>query len=223
MAAAGTAGDDRRPPRRRADAERNRRAIVEAALRLFARQPDATMADVAAAAGVGRVTLYAHFPSRQALLEAVVERAVSEAVGSDPAAEAHGDAAAGAPPGTSAGTGSGHRAGTAADDMRALIRDSWDTLHRFGRLSAMVQRELGPERLRDRHGPVLDQVGRLVERGRADGSLRSDVPAGWLATMVYSLLHAAADEVDAGRLAAADVAGLLEATLLPALLPPLSS
>lgn len=183
------------------------------------------MADVAAAAGVGRVTLYAHFPSRQALLEAVVDRAVAEALGQSEAAGALGDPAAEAPPDAppESTADADERARTAADEMRALIRDSWHTLHRFGRLSAMLQRELDAERLRDHHAPVLDQVGRLVERGRADGSLRTDVPAGWLATMVYSLLHAAADEVDAGRLPADDVADLLEATLLPALRPPPSS
>ena len=68
------------PPRRRADAERNHAAIVEAALALFAERPEATMAEVAASAGVGRVTLYAHFPSRHALLEAVVDRAIAETV-----------------------------------------------------------------------------------------------------------------------------------------------
>jgi len=30
-------------------------------------------------AGVGRVTLYAHFPSREAVLEAVLERTISQA------------------------------------------------------------------------------------------------------------------------------------------------
>jgi AcrR family transcriptional regulator len=187
-------------PRRRADAERNHAAIVEAALALFAERPEATMAEVAAAAGVGRVTLYAHFPSRQALVEAVVDRAVAETV-AQPAEEVSPDAPAG-------------------EALRAMVRSSWRALHRFGRLSAMVQRELTPERLRDHHGPVLDEVDALVARGQADGSFRSDLPRGWLVTTIYSLVHAAADEVDAGRLDPAEAAGVLEATLLPALAPP---
>lgn len=188
------------PPRRRSDAERNHASIVDAALRLFAERPEATMAEVAAAAGVGRVTLYAHFPSRQALIEAVVDRAVAET-----ATVAIGDL----PPEATAG-------GT----VGMLVRRSWRSLHRFGRLSALAQRELGADRLRARHGPVLDAVGVLVARGQADGSLRSDLPGSWLVTTVYSLIHAAADEVDAGRLAAEDAAEVLEATLVPALSPP---
>ena len=191
-------GDEARP-RRRADAERNHAAIVEAALGLFAARPEATMAEVAAAAGVGRVTLYAHFPSRQALLDAVVARAVAETV-AEPADEV--------PPGA-----------PASEAVRAMVRSSWRSLHRFGRLSAMVQRELGPERLRGHHGPVLDEVEALVARGQADGSVRDDVPRTWLATAIYSLVHAAAEEVDAGRLDAADAPDVLEATLLPALAP----
>jgi hypothetical protein len=101
-----------------------------------------------------------------------------------------------------------------------MVRSSWRALHRFGRLSAMVQRELEPERLRDHHGPVLDEVDALVARGQADGSFRSDLPRAWLVTTIYGLVHAAADEVDAGRLDAAEAADVLEATLLPALAPP---
>lgn len=187
-------------PRRRSDAERNHAAIVDAALRLFAQHPEATMTEVAKAAGVGRVTLYAHFPSRQDLIEAVVDRAVAET-----AAESLGDL----PPGATAG-----------EAVSTLVGRSWRALHRFGRLSALAQRELGADRLRDRHGPVLDEVGALVARGQADGSLRADLPGSWLVTTVYSLIHAAADEVEAGRLAAEDAAAVLEATLVPALSPP---
>jgi hypothetical protein len=83
----------------------------------------------------------------------------------------------------------------------------------------MVQRELDPQHLRDRHGPALDEVDALVARGQADGTFRTDLPRTWLVTTFYGLIHAAADEVDAGRLDAADAADVLEATLLPVLTP----
>ncbi len=41
-------------------------------------QPEASVEDIARAAGVTRQTVYAHFPSREALLNAVVERATAE-------------------------------------------------------------------------------------------------------------------------------------------------
>jgi AcrR family transcriptional regulator len=60
----------RRP--QRADARRNFDALLAAAREVFADQgTDASLEDVARRAGVGIGTLYRHFPSRQALLEAV--------------------------------------------------------------------------------------------------------------------------------------------------------
>lgn len=55
-------------------------AILEGAARLFAAQGDqASMNDVAAAAGVARATVYRYFPNRQSLVEELARSAVSEA------------------------------------------------------------------------------------------------------------------------------------------------
>ncbi|MFI6350179.1 TetR/AcrR family transcriptional regulator [Streptomyces sp. NPDC050560] len=62
-------------PRRRAprsDGQRNRRLIMEAAARAFATDgADASLNAVARDAGVGVATLFRHFPTREALVEAV--------------------------------------------------------------------------------------------------------------------------------------------------------
>jgi AcrR family transcriptional regulator len=63
-------------PRRRADAQRNIDAIVAAARDLLGQGALPSMSEVAASAGVGRVTLYAHFASRELLLDAVVRQAI---------------------------------------------------------------------------------------------------------------------------------------------------
>ncbi|WP_406632295.1 TetR/AcrR family transcriptional regulator [Amycolatopsis sp. WGS_07] len=56
----------------RADAQRNYDRLVAAARNAFAEQgADASLDDIAQRAGVGNATLYRHFPTRQALLEAV--------------------------------------------------------------------------------------------------------------------------------------------------------
>lgn len=56
----------------RADARRNREKILVAALELFTeRGTDVSLDAVARAAGVGVGTLYRHFPTREALVEAV--------------------------------------------------------------------------------------------------------------------------------------------------------
>ena len=57
----------------RADAQRNYQRLLDAALAVFAEHgaDDASLEEIARRAGVGIGTLYRHFPTRQALLEAV--------------------------------------------------------------------------------------------------------------------------------------------------------
>jgi AcrR family transcriptional regulator len=57
----------------RADARRNRERIMSAGRELFARDgPEAQMDEIAARAGVGIGTVYRHFPTKEALLTAMV-------------------------------------------------------------------------------------------------------------------------------------------------------
>jgi AcrR family transcriptional regulator len=69
----------------RADAARNRDKIIDAARVAFrARGYDAPLDDIAKAAGVGAGTLYRHFPTREALIDAVMQAwvdRVSDTVG----------------------------------------------------------------------------------------------------------------------------------------------
>lgn len=61
----------------RSDALRNRERLIEAATRVFgAGRPQASLEAVAREAGVGIGTLYRHFPTREALFEAVYRREV---------------------------------------------------------------------------------------------------------------------------------------------------
>ncbi|BBK42954.1 TetR family transcriptional regulator [Allostella vacuolata] len=63
------------PPDLRADARRNRERILQAAVGQFTRHGiDASLEDVARAAGVGAGTLYRHFPSREALIAAALRQ-----------------------------------------------------------------------------------------------------------------------------------------------------
>lgn len=70
---------DQTTKRPRADALRNRERVLEAAKTVFsAGGPDASLDAVARQAGVGIGTLYRHFPTREALYEAVYRREVDQ-------------------------------------------------------------------------------------------------------------------------------------------------
>jgi TetR/AcrR family transcriptional regulator, mexCD-oprJ operon repressor len=66
---------------------------------------------------------------------------------------------------------------------------------------------------------VLARVERLIARGQDEGAFRTDVLRDWLVTVTYSLLHAAAEEVNAQRLSSSEAA-VLGSTLLAAITRP---
>ncbi|MCL2514583.1 MAG: TetR/AcrR family transcriptional regulator [Microbacteriaceae bacterium] len=73
------------PARRRADVERNERALLEAAAAVFAQSGrHATVRDVAEAAGVGMGTLYRHFPTRGDLVIAVYRHQIEVCAAAGP-------------------------------------------------------------------------------------------------------------------------------------------
>jgi AcrR family transcriptional regulator len=70
---------EKSPRKLRADAVRNRERVLEAAKEVFsAGGAGASLEAVARAAGVGIGTLYRHFPTREALYEAVFRREVQQ-------------------------------------------------------------------------------------------------------------------------------------------------
>ncbi|HMI20144.1 MAG TPA: TetR/AcrR family transcriptional regulator [Sphingomonas sp.] len=67
------------PRKPRADAERNRQRLLEAAMAAFAAQgAAASLEEIARSAGVGIGTLYRHFPTRDALIEHVYRQAIGQ-------------------------------------------------------------------------------------------------------------------------------------------------
>lgn len=65
----------------RADAQRNRDRLVEVAVRAFTEGgPDVTLESIAKTAGVGIGTLYRHFPTREALIDAAYRNELAKLV-----------------------------------------------------------------------------------------------------------------------------------------------
>jgi TetR/AcrR family transcriptional regulator, mexCD-oprJ operon repressor len=178
---------------RRATADRNADAILEAAAELLERRSAVSIAAVAARARLSRVTVYAHFPDRQALLEAVVGRAVEQTVAIVEAAKP----SEGRPP----------------DALRRFVSEAWAQLDRHGAIAQAAADHLSPEAMRRAHAGAHDHLARLIERGRRDGSFRTDLPTEWIVTAVLALFHACGDYVRAGRIEAAEAPRLLTATI----------
>jgi hypothetical protein len=73
---------------------------------------------------------------------------------------------------------------------------------------------VSPVGLRETHAVVLERRRGPDPPGPSGWFFRRDLPRRWLVTAIYSLVHAAADDVDAGRLPAGRAAGVLEKTVL---------
>lgn len=168
------------PDRRRQIAEHNLEAILDGAERLLQRGRQPSIAAVAKEAGVSRPTVYAHFPDRRALLEALVERTVRHTM----------DLLSSAEP----------QRGPAQDALQRLIAAGWQQLSNHDQIAHAAASELSARSMRAAHQSAREVIEGLVERGRRDGSFRTDVPAGWLVTAALALMHATAEEVRIGQL-----------------------
>jgi AcrR family transcriptional regulator len=183
--------------RRRADADRSVQAILDASLEALASDPDASMAEIARRAGVVRGTIYAHFPSREALLDAVMEYAVGQVADATRAAEP--------------------ARGKPKDALERVLRATWRQLSHFHVLLAINTARLSAKELHRRHLPVTTQFAPLIERGQKDGVFRSDVPVSWHVAVIRSLVHTASAELQSGRLTEADVERTVVTTVLAAM------
>ncbi|MDA0638275.1 TetR/AcrR family transcriptional regulator [Nonomuraea sp. MCN248] len=163
------------------------RAIVSAARTLLGSDPHARTDDIAKAAGVGRMTLYGHFGTRAELVDAALVDALRAGDETLAAIDLTGDA---------------------DEAMTRLLASSWQIVAESAALLAAAEEVLPPGRIRDLHDKPVRRMTELVRRGQDQGVFRADLPTGWLVSVVQYILHGAAAELRAGRLApheAADV------------------
>jgi AcrR family transcriptional regulator len=184
---------------RRADAERNIQAIIDAALEALASDPDASMAEIARRAGVVRATIYMHFPTREALLDSVMENAVAQVAEATRAAEP--------------------TQGEPEEALQRVLRATWHKLSDFQTLLAINTSRLSAKELHRRHQPVMTQFVPLIERGQEKGVFRSDLPVSWHLAMIRAIAHAASAEVRSGRIPASEVEPAMLTTALAAVSP----
>jgi TetR/AcrR family transcriptional repressor of mexCD-oprJ operon len=184
---------DTTPDHRRAIAARNIEAILDAAEALLARGAAASTSAVASEAGVSRVTVYAHFPTREALLEAVVERVVRRA--------------------TTAIDAVAIDQGEPLDALERLVAAGWLEIERNRTVAHAAAEQLSPAALARSHAALHEPITALVLRAQEQGAFRDDLPPGWLVSSYFALMHACGEEVRGGRVPAADAVGILQASL----------
>ncbi|MDX2601965.1 helix-turn-helix domain containing protein [Streptomyces caniscabiei] len=144
------------PPPRRRDARRNREALVAAAHDVFTEQGlEAPLDVIARRAGVGNATLYRHFPSRAALIDAVFHDQLAGTM-------AVGDRVRDAP---DAWTGLTEYLGAVFDTLAADR----------GTNDLMTTRVRGVDVLESVHEHNRRTVELLLRRGREEGTVRADV------------------------------------------------
>ncbi|MGW4563948.1 TetR/AcrR family transcriptional regulator [Streptomyces sp. NPDC004561] len=178
----------------RADA--NRRRILDVALAELLRDPDASMDQIARAAGVVRRTVYGHFPSREALISTLVDEAVQ--------ALADADAAV--------------RAGV-ADPAEAVARSVlaiWATADRYRLLIALAQRTVTVQGIRERLAPLREAKLRVLRQGLETGVFSSPLPAPALAYVHEQMLFALMEAVNDGLLTAEEAGRAATVTVLTA-------
>ena len=152
----------------RADGQRNRERLLAAAVQLVARDgAQASLEEIARQAGVGSATLHRHFPSRQALLEAVFRDGIAQLC-----------TLAAAQPGEAPG-----------EELAAWLEELtvYTATHR-GLAYALLA---GPDGLSSEEvcctDMLLGVLNVLVDRAASAGALRADVNAGELMMLANAI------------------------------------
>ena len=182
----------------RRDAQLSIDKIIAAATECIAVDPSVAMATIAHVAGVSRVTLYSHFPTKHELISAATQSLISEV-------DTHLD---------------DHRVDHLSADqaLQHLIRHAWTALSRH-RAFAVVIRERYGDVYEQRRDPVQRRLMSLIQRGRTEGHFRSDQPLIWQTALIEDLVVSAARLANQGHIGESDVAGCLLETVMAALRP----
>src|SRR4051812_5733115 len=158
----------------RADAERSVRAILEAAERVLAEDPSASMEQIAEAAGLTRITVHRRFANRQALLEALAVSAKQQLI----------DAIEDARPAAAPALVALHR--VTANVLR--VKSTW----RFTLSHATAHTSAAAALWAEIDGHTVD----LMVRARREGLLGPDADLDWARQVYYALLSEAIDRPD---------------------------
>ncbi|MDE0201121.1 MAG: helix-turn-helix domain containing protein [Rhodospirillaceae bacterium] len=171
-----------------------RQAVLDAAIDTLARNPGASLSEIATRAGVGRASLHRHFPSRADLIAAASQQCMDEIDAAT--AEALKDAQ------------------TARERLSRMLEAVVPLGDRY---HFLVSEAADDESVRMRYQEDLDWIARLVDDLKREGVIAAEVPHNWAVVNIDAQIWIAWSEVAAGNLAPAHAADLAIRTLLEGL------
>ncbi|MGH2876642.1 MAG: TetR/AcrR family transcriptional regulator [Solirubrobacteraceae bacterium] len=156
----------------RADAERNRRRLLDAATEIFCeRGIEVGVGEIAQRAGVGRGTLFRNFPTKERLIAAILVQRMNESAAR------------------------GREALSADDPGEALFELIEGSICRSrtdrALFDALADTWLVDEDLRAAHAELLEVLGALLRRAQDAGSVRPDVGAVDLMMLIKGVCESA--------------------------------
>lgn len=168
-------------------------ALLDVVAEALVADPSASLAEVAAAAGIGRTTLHKQYATRDDLMRAVAHRAIdlwSAAIDS------------------------------VVDGADGGLRSLIEAMIPIGPQLAFLWRnpmfEHVPE-IVDRWTAVEERGKHVVDRAQANGVIAAEVPKWWLLQSLYSVIYVASESVRSGHLAPRDAPRLVLSTYLSGL------
>jgi AcrR family transcriptional regulator len=167
-----------------------RDAVLMAAAQLLVRNPGASMAEVAQAAGISRASLHRLVDGRKALVSELAELGIRRGRAALEAAQPE--------------------SGDPTEALRRVVAELVPVADLFN----LLYKEQDVDEVYAQ-GLDLDHIiTELFRRGQRSGAFRADLSAVWMTEAFYSLLGGAAMAAQQGRLAARDIGLVTEQTLL---------
>jgi AcrR family transcriptional regulator len=156
----------------RTDAQENRRRILAAAEEVFGRRGAAgSTEEVARLAGVGIATVFRHFPTKEALIEAALVQHFNRLVEQARAAAKEADAAAA---------------------LRRLVRTMIETGATKVTLASLVDQETAPEAVLAVSAELRSAVRLVLRRAQRAGAVRTSVTVDEVYLLIRGLAQATA-------------------------------
>lgn len=176
----------------RSDARRNIDRLLDAAIRVLADHPAATLGEIADESGLHRATLHRHFTTREDLLRALYARAGEDA--------------------ETALWGAGPEEGPFCSTLERVVRVAVELSDRYRVLLHAEDPEFEPHRER-----AAQPIVAMLEHGRATGALRRDLPVRWMYLVFRGVATGAADAIADGLLSFDEAVEAASSTLLTGL------